>query len=144
MAKGLNAVLATAEQLPLRKKSLDFVFTVTIIEFLNDPVSVLRSIGSSLKKESPIVILAINRHSKWGELYIKLGLSGDHIFRYDRLYGVRELKFMMEEAGFAVTNELGTLLKGSEEPEEEPMVIGRVEGAGAVLFKAFVKDKICT
>jgi len=137
-AKGLDAVLAAAEWFPLRRGSLDFVFMVTTIEFLNDPVAALRSIGSSLKKESPIVVLAINRDSKWGELYVRLGISGDHIFRHARIYSIGELESMLAEAGFVVSDEVGTLAKGSDEPEE-PNLLESGEGAGAVLFRAFRK-----
>lgn len=139
-AKGLDAVLTVAELFPFRRGSLDFVFMVTTIEFLNDPVAALMSIRSSLKKRSPIVVLAINKESKWGEHYIRLGLSGDHIFRHARIYSINDLESMLAEAGFTVSDEVGTLTKGPEEPEEEPSIAENIEGAGAVFLKAFVKD----
>ena len=114
---------------------------VATIEFLNGPVASLRSIKSSLKKRSPLVVLAINRESKWGELYVKLGSSGDHVFRHAHIYNINDLESMLAEAGFTVSDEIGTLIKGPEEYEEEPNLAENIEGAGAVLLKAFVKAR---
>ena len=135
--KGLPAVLATAEDCPLKHGSLDFAYMVTVLEFLPDPVGALRSISATLKEDAPLVTLTINRESPWGELYADLAEKGDPIFSHARLYTFEEVRAILAGAGYVPLEAVGTLTASPDEPEEEEIeFVPAGPGAGVILIKA--------
>jgi len=84
--KGLEALLPTllgvAEKLPLKPRTLSFMYLVTVIEFLVDPLEALSSLKSLLEPRTPLVALAINRESSWGQAYLESSKIEEPLFRY--------------------------------------------------------------
>jgi SAM-dependent methyltransferase len=116
--------------------SLDFAFTVAVIEFLTDPVKALRSISVTLKEDAPLVILLINRESTWGEQYSKQAEKGDPIFSHARLYTEGEASSLIEKAGFELLEIMGTLTASPDEPIKEYKLVSVKQGVGVILIKA--------
>ena len=134
--RNLMAVLATAEDIPLRHRSVDFAYMVTVIEFLPDPLKALRSIGSVIRPDTPLVIIFINRESAWGELYSKRAEGGDLIFSHSRLYNLVEIRRALKETGYEPMEIVGTLTASPDEPSNEINLAPATPGAGIIMIKA--------
>jgi|GEM_PF-904412 len=134
--RGLPAILATAESLPMKIGSLDFAYAVTVIEFLEDPVKALRSISVTLKEDATLVILLINSESTWGEQYSKQAEKGDPVFSHARLYTEGEASSLLEKAGFELLEIMGTLTASPDEPIKEYKLVSVKQGVGVILIKA--------
>jgi len=134
--RDLPAVLATAEASPLRSRTLDFAYMVTVIEFLPEPFKALRSIGEILKENAPLVILIINREGSWGRLYSELAEKGDPIFSHARLYNLGEVCSLLTGAGYVPQGFVGTLTASPDEVVGEVKLVPITPDAGVILIKA--------
>jgi len=134
--KNLIAVLATAEDIPLRCGSMDFAYMVAVMEFLPDPLEALRSIGSVIRLDAPLVIVFINRESPWGELYSKLAEGGDLIFRCARLYTLQEVCHFLQDEGYEPIEIVGTLAASPYEPSDKINLVPVTSSTGVILVKA--------
>lgn len=134
--KHLMAILATAEDIPFRSKCFDFLYMVTVLEFLPDPSKALYSIGSILKHEAPIIIVFINRESSWGELYSKLAKHGDSIFSCARFYTIKDIRFFLEKTDYESIEMIGTLSSPPNEPSTEIILSQASSRTGVILIKA--------
>ncbi len=134
--RGLPAIRATVEALPLRYGRLQFAYMVTVMEFLRNPLRALCSIGEILKEDAPLVTLLINRESPWGEQYSKLAEKGDPIFSHARLFTLNEASCILKKSGFHVEESIGTLTASPDEPKEEYKLVPIKRGVGVILIKA--------
>jgi SAM-dependent methyltransferase len=136
VGRGLPAILSTGEECPFKRGSLAFAYMVTALEFMPDPVGALRSVGSALKEEAPLVTLTINRVSPWGELYAEMAEKGDPIFSHARLFSFEEVHDLLMIAGFEPREAVGTLTAAPDETEEENRLVPVGPGVGVILIKA--------
>ena len=136
--RGVDAVCATAEQLPLRTGSLDFAFMVTVLEFLEDPRSALVSVREALRPGGCLVVMILNRESPWGELYRKLAREGEPVLRLARFLNLGEARAVIEAAGFRVVEVVGALDNPPDVvPSGEPSLLrGDLDKCGALFIKA--------
>lgn len=100
--KNLPTLLGVAEEPPIRSHSLDFVYLVTVIEFLLNPVKALSSLRTLLKPGAPLVVLAINRESPWGGAYMEASKRRDSLFRYARFYTLEKCVSLLRSGGYRV------------------------------------------
>ncbi len=136
--RGLQTVLGVAEYPPIKHQSLDFIYLVAVIEFLDDPIRALSSLKDLLKKGSPIIVLMINRESPWGEAYIEAGERGDPIFSYASFYTLKEVMGFLKEAEYALSEVIGTLIDPPTViPNRSPPLVkpGERPDAGVFLVK---------
>lgn len=68
----IDYVLGDAHKLPFADETFDLVVSVTAIEFVDDPKSVLKEAMRVLKPNGRLVIGALAKESPWGELYEEL------------------------------------------------------------------------
>lgn len=120
-AKSLPTLLGIAEEPPVKERCLDFLYLVTVLEFLSDPVNALSSLGNLLKPRAPIVVLGINRHSHWGEAYIEASKRSTSVFMYSKIYTADECILTLQSAGYRISGFLMALDIGpNETPRGEP------------------------
>jgi len=114
----------TAEEPPIRPGSLDFIFMVTVLEFLEDPVKALKAAGSLLKRSGVLAVLFIERESRWGRFYGELaGKRTDPVLAAARFLSLREVLSLVERSGFRVRRILQALdYEPLTVPETEPPV----------------------
>lgn len=136
VGRALPAILSTGEECPFKRGSLAFAYMVTALEFMPDPVGALRSVGSALEEEAPLVTLTINRVSPWGELYADMAKKGDPIFSHARLYSFEEVNDLLIIAGFEPRKAVGTLISPPDEIEDENGLVPVGPGVGVILIKA--------
>ena len=137
--RSLISIIASGHWPPFRLMCIDFVYLVTVLEFLKEPSIALRMIAGLLKPDAPMVVLTINSESKWGSFYERLGRKGNLIFSNSKLYNYEEARAIMEEAGMVVTESFGTVTSGPEDPEAGDERVEPGPKAGVLLFRAEVK-----
>jgi len=108
--KELDAIQAVAEHLPIKRECFDFVYLVTVLEFLQEPSRCLTAASDIMKKGAAIVTLTINRNSPWGLYYRKLAEKGEQIFSRAEFYQYIEVKKMLEASSYRVDKVLSALL----------------------------------
>jgi len=136
--RSLPTLIGVAERTPLRPRSLDFMYFVTVVEFLVNPAGALSSLKSLLKPSAPLVALAINRESPWGQAYLESSKREDSLFRYARLYTLNEAGQLLRDAGYEVVGALMMLNVPPDGTPEEPKLYtpGEKSDAGVFLLKA--------
>jgi ubiquinone/menaquinone biosynthesis C-methylase UbiE len=88
----LDCCLGDALSLPFSSQSFDLVSLITVLEFVDDPIFVLRE-GFRVTRRG-LIIGAINRHSLLG---ISYHLKGGPIWKEARLFTTGELIKMLSE-----------------------------------------------
>ena len=116
-AKGLPCVLVSADRMPLRDGTLDFAYMVTVMEFLEEPVTTLAEASRVTTRNAPIVALTINAESSWGRLYASMAERDDPIFSHAHLYAPTEVEGIGRDAGLRRLEALGTLTTDPTSPE---------------------------
>jgi len=136
--RSLPTLLGVAEKPPLKPRSLDFMYLVTVIEFLVDPLEALSSLRFLLKPTAPLVTLAINRESSWGQAYLESSKREDSLFRHAQLYTLNEGSDLLRDAGYRVEGALMVLNVSPDGTPEEPSLYTPEEkrDAGVFLLKA--------
>jgi ubiquinone/menaquinone biosynthesis C-methylase UbiE len=137
--RDLISIIASGYRPPFKLMCVDFVYLVTVLEFLEEPSMALRMIARLLKPDAPMVVLTINSESEWGSFYERLGREGNLIFSNSRLYNYEEARAIMEEAGLVVTESFGTVTSGPEDPEAGDEKVEPGPMAGVLLFRTEVK-----
>jgi ubiquinone/menaquinone biosynthesis C-methylase UbiE len=125
----------TAENLPFRRKIFDFIYMVTVIEFLTDPIKALNNIKQNLKNASPILILFIDRESQWGRYYKKLAEERHPIFTHAKLFTSNNICDKLEQTGYQILGSVDTLTI-YEQTRLEGVKKGLKSKKGAKIIKA--------
>jgi ubiquinone/menaquinone biosynthesis C-methylase UbiE len=107
--RGLPCILGYGDFLPLRLDTVDFVYMITVLEFINEPIEVFKEIKQTAKENAVLSILFINSDSSWGKLYREIGSKGDPVFRHAKIYTLEEVYRLLNSTGYRLTSALGTL-----------------------------------
>jgi len=133
--KNTQNVLGYGHHAPFRK-IFDFIYMVTVIEFLEDPVDSLKALKLVGKYGSTFSLLFINSESCWGELYKDIGSKGDKVFRFAKLYNLAEIKEILGNAGFTLIEAKGTLLSGPMNPDVIGDLVEQSVESGVIITKS--------
>jgi ubiquinone/menaquinone biosynthesis C-methylase UbiE len=133
--KNLHIILGYSEYSPFRSV-FTFAYMVTVIEFLDHPVSTLLDIKKICKHNTPLILLFINANSSWGTFYSELGTKGDPVFQQARLYRLDEIIEIFEKAKYKVKKTTGTLLSDPMDPEVISDLIDPSDEAGVIILKS--------
>jgi len=132
--RGLPTLLGVAEKPPLKPHILDFIYLVTVLEFLVNPLEALSSLGALLKPTSPLIALAINRKSPWGQTYQESGRKEGSLFRHAHLYTLEECAELLRNAGYMIVGSLMALNVPPDGAPEEPKLYTPEERGDAGVF----------
>jgi SAM-dependent methyltransferase len=135
--RGMASVLGVGDALPLRVGVLDFTYMVTVLEFLDEPVAVLREIRETAKRGAGLTALFINSESAWGDLYRDIGSKGDPVFRHARLYTMVEVEALITVSGYSVTERAGTLTTEPKETEVGGEITEPSSQNGVIVLRAY-------
>lgn len=137
--RGVDSAACVAGRPPFRRV-FDFVYAVTVIEFLSRPVEEMAALKQVLKGGAVAVFMTINRESSWGKLYRKLAEEGEPVLSMARLYSIDEARELLTEAGYRVVDVLGALNHPPDVVPKSPPKFFReekLESCGVVFFKCF-------
>jgi ubiquinone/menaquinone biosynthesis C-methylase UbiE len=105
-----HSVLAVGEHPPLRVGSLDFIYAVTVLEFLENPLEMMVAVKGLLKPNGRLVLLSIEKNSPWGRMYAEIAEKGtDPVISMARLYTLSEVEEYLKTAGYKVYERAFTL-----------------------------------
>jgi SAM-dependent methyltransferase len=131
--RGVAVIPGTAEELPIRSGRFDFVLLVTTICFVDDVGRTLGEAFRVLNAGGCILVGFVDRESALGRRYSQQRASS-RFYRHATFYSAPEVIRCLEEAGFAVTDILQTLI-----PRESPTTFRDGFGAGAFVVIRGVK-----
>lgn len=120
--RGVEAVQALGEALPLRASSIGAAVLVVTLCFLDDPLPVLREAARAARPGGGLVACIVPRLSPWGIFYQERGSGGHPLYRVARFYTVEELLGLLPHAGLEAERILVSISYGPLEPPvpEEP------------------------
>jgi ubiquinone/menaquinone biosynthesis C-methylase UbiE len=130
------SVLGIGDYLPFRKKLLHFLYMVTVLEFLKSPKVILEEIKKTVIQDATLVILFINVRSPWGAFYREIGLKGDPVFRFAKLYSLSQVDELLEGAGYIITSKVGTLTTGPMEQDVGDDLVEPDDHSGVIIVQA--------
>lgn len=133
--RGLICILGVGDNLPLRKGIIDFIYMVTVIEFIPNPMSIFRE-TQEVAREGPLLILFINSESSWGDLYREIGRRGDPVFKHARLYTLDDVTKVLQKSNYKVTKSFGTLNSNPKDQRVNTELVDPSEKSGVILVKA--------
>ncbi len=109
--RGIVPIQARAEDLPFKRESLEEVYLIFSICFLEDPLRVLHEIRSVLKKKGLLIIGFVPRDSEWGALYEKKKEEGHHLYRYASFFYLKDLISDIEKMNFQIKEGISSLFQ---------------------------------
>ena len=139
--RGMASVLGVGDALPLRVGVLDFTYMITVLEFLDEPVAVLREVRKTAKEGAGLTILFINSESAWGDLYRDIGSKGDPVFKHAKLFTMTEIEALITASGYNVSEWVGTLTTKPMEVEVGGAITEPSSQNGVIVLRAY---KSCT
>ena len=135
--RGMASMLGVGDALPLRVGVLDFTYMVTVLEFIDEPVAVLREVRETAKVGAGLTFLFINSESSWGDLYRNIGSKGDPVFRHARLYTMAEVEALITVSRYSVTERAGTLTTEPMETEVGGAITEPSRQNGVIVLRAY-------
>jgi SAM-dependent methyltransferase len=133
VARGLDVVAATAEQLPFAQSSFDFALLVTTLCFVGSPERTLSEARRVLKPGGRLVIGLIDRASDLGRGY-EARRAESVFYRDATLHTADEVERLLESGGFPITSWARTLTGPlAQTTAIEPLRRGRGRGAFVVV-----------
>lgn len=106
--RGVDVIQGTAEFLPIREESFDYVLSILTICFLEDVVSSFSEAWRVLKRGGSAIICFIPRDSYLGSLYLRKKVEGHKFYKHASLYDKEEVEKMLHEANFQIKNYAAT------------------------------------
>jgi ubiquinone/menaquinone biosynthesis C-methylase UbiE len=100
---GLRWVEGDATSLPFRDGSFDVVFIVTVLCFAADPQAVVNEAFRVLRSGGRIILGELGRYSSWALTRRVRGLLGSTTWRDAHFFTSRDLRSLLEGAGFTDT-----------------------------------------
>jgi SAM-dependent methyltransferase len=133
--RGLICILGVGDSLPLRKGIINFIYMVTVIEFIPNPLSIFRD-AKEVARGSPLFILFINKESNWGDLYTEIGRKGDPVFKHAKLYTLEDIDHLLKKSNYKITISIGTLNSNPQDQIIDSELLTPSAKSGVILVKA--------
>ncbi len=92
--KNASFMLADASELPFPDKSFDIIASVTMLEFVEDPVKILDEVYRVLKPMGSLVLGCLNKNSIPGK-----NKDDDPVFKYADFFSPKEIEDMLSGFG---------------------------------------------
>ncbi len=139
-SRGLSCIGGIIEKLPFKKRVFDFIFMITVLEFLENPLKGLFSVRSILKKNGYFIVMFLNKNSSWGRYYRELAKKGEPILSLAKIYDFNSIERMLKESGFSIDKVLGVLdFSPLESPPSKIYVVkDNYMECGAIFIRAKV------
>ena len=133
---GIEVLKGTAEKLPIKKSTFDFVLMVTVLCFLDDVVESLSEAHRVLREKGILIVSIIDKNSILGSLYEK-EKDNDKFFKNAVFYSTDEVIQLLKKAGFKILKTNQTVFAPSLKSKEKVK-----EGYGEGCFVSIKAEKI--
>jgi SAM-dependent methyltransferase len=143
-SRGVEVLTGAAEDLPLLDRSVDAVFLITVVGFLESVERAFSEVHRVLRPGGHLVLAFIPRESPLGRIYSVDG-GNDAFFACAHLRSVSEIESGIARAGLLIERELQTLTELSPSRTERPRD-GTERGSFVVLraVKPIQADSVLT
>ena len=133
-ARGVRVVKGAAESLPLEDASIDAVFMITSLCFVDDMPRTFAEATRVLRSGGRAIVAFLPRDSRFGALYCTCGTE-DRFFRRATLYTTRQVLDAIDAAGLFVERTVQTLTGDPARANErvEPPSEGHGQGSFVVV-----------
>jgi len=126
-------VRGVAERLPFRDGAFDLILMVTVLCFVNDPLSALQEARRVVRPSGQVLLGILDRDSPLGMKY-QAGADSSRFYRGVRFLSASEACLLLEMAGCEVRETYQTLLSDpSDLTSAEPVLEGNGQGLFVVI-----------
>lgn len=115
--RGIDVIAGKAEALPLNAASVDAVFLITVLCFVEDLGATFREAARVLRPGGHVIVAFIPRSSAIGRTSGRSD-NEDRFFRQARLRSAREISNGMQAAGLAIERTVQTLIGSPDRANE--------------------------
>jgi ubiquinone/menaquinone biosynthesis C-methylase UbiE len=141
MNRGVVSIQAKAEALPFRKNSLEQVYFIFSLCFLENSFKALHEVADVLKSDGLLIIGFVPKNSKWGSLYEQKKREGHPLYKYASFFCLENLLSNIEKAHFRIVGGASTLfqspkLKKYQKYQPEKPIKGLHSKAGFIVLVA--------
>lgn len=109
--RGVNSVQAMAEALPFKKSSLEQIFFIFSLCFLENSFKALQEAAAVLKTGGLLIIGFVPRHSSWGVFYDQKKQKGHPLYKYASFFCLEDLLSNIDKAHFTLEGGNSTLFQ---------------------------------
>jgi len=136
--RGVQPVQALAEALPFKKSSLEQIFFIFSLCFLEDSFKALQEAAAVLKTGGLLIIGFVPKHSSWGVCYEQKKQKGHPLYKYASFFCLQDLLSNIDKAHFRIEGGTSTLFQSPklEKYRTEKPVKGLLSRAGFIVLAA--------
>ena len=109
--RGVVSIQAMAEALPFKKNSLEQIFFIFSLCFLEDPFKALHEAACVLKRGGLLIIGFVPKDSNWGSLYEQKKQEGHPLYKYASFFCLEDLLSNIKKAPFRILGGASTLFQ---------------------------------
>ncbi len=120
--RGIEAIEAIGEQLPLRSNRFDYILAVVTLCFAEDPQLLVLEARRVLRRGGIFASCIVPRDTTWGQHYTRLKRKGHPFYSVAQFYSLEEVYKMYQQAGYTGIKHIGVLFYSPYDPpvHEEP------------------------
>jgi len=109
--RGVVSIQAMAEALPFKKNSLEQIFFIFSLCFLENPFKALQEASGALKTGGLLLIGFVPKNSNWGNLYEQKKQEGHPLYKYASFFCLEDLLSNIQKAHFRIVGGASTLFQ---------------------------------
>ncbi len=109
--RGVVSIQAMAEALPFEKNSLEQIFFIFSLCFLEDSFKALQEAADVLKTGGKLIIGFVPKDSNWGNLYEQKKQEGHLLYKYASFFCLEDLLSNIDKAHFRIVGGASTLFQ---------------------------------
>ena len=109
--RGVDSIQARAEALPFRKNSLEQVYFIFSLCFLEDSFKAFQEVAVVLKKGGLLIIGFVPKDSKWGNLYEQKKQEKHPLYKYASFFCLEDLLLNIESMHFRIVDGASSLFQ---------------------------------
>ncbi|MBW1669974.1 MAG: class I SAM-dependent methyltransferase [Deltaproteobacteria bacterium] len=110
-SRGVVSIQAMAESLPFQKNSLEQIFFIFSLCFLEDSFKALEEAAGVLKTGGLLIIGFVPKDSNWGNLYEQKKQEGHLLYKYASFFYLEDLLSNIDKAHFRIVGGASTLFQ---------------------------------
>ena len=110
-SRGVLSIQAMAESLPFQKNSLEQIFFIFSLCFLENSFKALEEAAGVLKTGGLLIIGFVPKDSNWGNLYEQKKQEGHLLYKYASFFYLDDLLSIINKAHFRIVGATSTLFQ---------------------------------
>lgn len=116
-AKGIRVLRTSAERLPIDSGVYQLALMVTVDCFLTDVLQAFKEAHRILSDGGSFIVAFIDRETPLGQVYVGKKESNE-FYQQASFHSAAEIKALLEEAGFSVTEKRQTIFTLENKPQD--------------------------